>query len=57
VNFSDSATVTDVNGHGTHVGGIKAATNNGLGVAGLGYNTSVMNVKVMVTTGPGAPAR
>ena len=29
----------DVNGHGSHVAGIAAAaTNNGLGVAGVGYN-------------------
>jgi thermitase len=54
VNFSDSATVSDVYGHGTHLAGIVgAATNNGQGVAGLGYNTAVMNVKVMGDNGTG----
>jgi thermitase len=55
VNFTDSSTASDVNGHGTHVAGIVgAATNNGQGVAGLGYNTSVMNVKVMGDNGTGS---
>lgn len=55
VNFTDSATVSDVNGHGTHVAGIVGATtNNGQGVAGLGYNTTVMNVKVMGDNGSGS---
>jgi thermitase len=54
VNFSDSATVSDVNGHGTHLAGIvSAVTNNGQGVAGLGYNTTVMNVKVLGDNGTG----
>lgn len=54
VNFSDSATANDVNGHGTHVAGIVgAATNNGQGIAGLGYNTSIMNVKVLGDSGTG----
>ena len=54
VNFSDSSTVNDLNGHGTHLAGIVgAATNNGQGVAGLGYNTTLMNVKVMGDNGTG----
>jgi thermitase len=54
-NFSGTATVTDVNGHGTHVAGtIGAATNNNQGIAGLGYNTTLMNVKVMGDNGSGS---
>lgn len=35
--------------HGTHVAGIAAArTNDGTGVAGVGYNTSLLNGKVML---------
>ena len=55
VNFSNSATMDDVHGHGTHVAGIAAAmTNNGVGVAGLGYTATIMNVKVLGDTGAGA---
>ena len=47
-NFTTSPTVDDLYGHGTHVAGIAAAiTGNGTGVAGLGYNSSLMNVKVL----------
>ncbi len=54
-NFTDSATANDVYGHGTHVAGIAAAaTNNGLGVAGLGYNATVLNVKVLGDNGSGS---
>ena len=54
INFSGSATVDDVYGHGTHVAGIAAATtNNAVGVAGLGYSSSILNVKVLGDDGYG----
>jgi subtilisin family serine protease len=54
INFTNSTTVDDVYGHGTHVAGIAAAaTNNGIGVAGLGYSSSIMNVKVLGDDGIG----
>ena len=55
VNFTDSPT-SDYNGHkhGTHVAGIAAASSgNGIGVAGLGYDCSLMNVKVLGDDGFG----
>jgi len=54
-NFTTSATADDLQGHGTHTAGIAAAiANNGAGVAGLGFNTSLMNVKVLDDRGSGA---
>lgn len=53
-NFTGSSTADDVHGHGTHVAGIAAAiTNNGVGVAGLGYSATIMNVKVLGDDGKG----
>jgi thermitase len=47
VNFTTSATASDVIGHGTHIAGIIAATaNNGIGIAGLAPNARLLNVKV-----------
>lgn len=54
INFTDSTTTSDMRGHGTHVAGISAAiTNNGIGVAGVGYDSSIMNVKVLGDGGTG----
>ncbi len=50
--FSGSATLDDVYNHGTHVAGIAAAiTDNATGVAGLGYDSSLMIGKVFTDNG------
>ena len=49
-----TAGANDVAGHGTHVAGDAAAvTNNTVGVAGIGFNSSLFNVKVMSDFGTG----
>ena len=54
-NFTDSPTVDDLYGHGTHVSGIVAAiTNNNIGVAGGCPNCVLMNGKVLNDSGSGA---
>jgi subtilisin family serine protease len=41
--------------HGTHVAGIASAnTNNGIGVAGVGYDTHLLNGKVLDDFGRGS---
>lgn len=43
----------DKNGHGTHVAGIIAAVgNNGIGVAGIGWNLRIMPLKVLADDSP-----
>ncbi len=45
----------DDQGHGTHVAGTVAqATNNGMGVAGIAGNTTIMPVKVLDANGTGS---
>ena len=45
---NDDPDASDVHGHGTHVAGIVAAgTNNSQGVAGIGYDSRVLAVKVL----------
>ena len=54
-NFSSSPYFDDYCNHGTHVAGIVAAnTDNGIGVAGVGRQTSLVNVKVLGDTGAGS---
>jgi thermitase len=44
-------------GHGSHVAGVVAAnTNNLIGVAGVGYNSRLLNVKVLNDLGSGSSA-
>jgi hypothetical protein len=53
-NFSDSPVDDDLIGHGTHVAGIVAAwTDDGETVAGLGWDTEVLSIKVLNDDGSG----
>jgi serine protease len=43
----------DDDGHGTHVTGtIAQSTNNGIGLAGVAFNCSIMPIKVLASRGP-----
>ncbi|MDP9387827.1 MAG: S8 family serine peptidase, partial [Actinomycetota bacterium] len=53
--YSVSPTANDLDGHGTHVAGIiAAATNNSRGVAGMGWDTKVLSIKVLDDEGWGS---
>ncbi|MDY6833718.1 MAG: S8 family peptidase [Chloroflexota bacterium] len=58
VNFTDSDTFEDMYGHGTHVAGVAAAaSDNDLGITGVGFDSSLMNVKVLEDDGKGYCSR
>jgi thermitase len=53
-NFTLTADADDYCNHGTHIAGIAAArTNDGLGVAGVGYEAKLLNGKVLDDTAVG----
>lgn len=55
MNFTTSSVTDDNQGHGTHVAGSAAAgTDNGVGVAGVGGNSGLVNAKVLDDSGSGA---
>jgi len=54
---NDDSHPNDDEGHGTHVTGtIAQSTNNGMGVAGVAFNCSIMPVKVLDSSGSGTYA-
>ena len=54
---NDRVDAADDNGHGTHVAGtIAQSTNNGYGVAGIAYESSIMPLKVLSGSGGGTVA-
>jgi subtilisin family serine protease len=51
----DGEGVRDKNGHGTHVAGIiSAETNNGVGVAGVSWDSRIMVIQVFNSSGSGS---
>jgi len=54
---NDTEHANDDHGHGTHVTGtIAQTTNNGIGVAGIAFEASIMPIKVLSKSGQGSVA-
>ncbi len=53
VNFTNEGSLSDLNGHGTHVAGIVAAIDNGIGVVGVAPGARIHSVKVLDSNGSG----
>lgn len=53
-NFSDSGTLDDLHGHGTHCAGIAAAARNGQGVIGIAPKAKLVALKVLNDSGAGS---
>jgi thermitase len=57
INFSKSDSAEDVNGHGTHIAGIIAASPDYMtGISGLAFQVSILNVKVANDDGTSSAA-
>jgi len=46
IDFTNSGSVQDTNGHGTFVAGLAGASNNGSGVVGTAYNAGLLIAKI-----------
>jgi subtilisin len=54
INFSNSATASDRNGHGTHCAGIISAAKNNIGLIGVAPKSKIFLVKVLDDNGSGS---
>jgi Subtilase family/Peptidase inhibitor I9 len=52
--FVNGQTIEDIHGHGTHVAGIAAAKNNGIGTVGVSAGAKVVPIKVLADSGLGS---
>lgn len=52
--FVNGQTIEDIHGHGTHVAGIAAAKNNGIGTVGVSAGAKVVPIKVLANSGLGS---